>query len=98
MAVDYLHRLLVLGAHKEIRRFRREIRRRHRRTIRRETWTEIVSFSFAALYEIAPAARRVEPEVPCDPYELSAWPIRRIGRSQAQSATSSRRETSRLRI
>jgi hypothetical protein len=47
------------------------------------TWTEIVPFSFAALYEIAPRARRVEAEVPCDPYDLSAWPVRRTGARSA---------------
>jgi hypothetical protein len=30
------------------------------------------------LYELAPAARRFEPEVPYDPYDLSVWPVRRI--------------------
>jgi hypothetical protein len=45
---------------------------------------EIVPFSFGALYEIAPSARRIEPEVPRDAYDMSAWPIRRIGRTQAE--------------
>jgi hypothetical protein len=43
-----------------------------------------VPFSFGALYEIAPSARRIEPEVPRDAYDMSAWPIRRIGRTQAE--------------
>ena len=33
---------------------------------------------------MAPDARRIETEVPCDPYELSSWPVRRIGRNQSE--------------
>lgn len=64
--------------------FRRQIYRRHPRRIGRKSWIELVPFSFAALYEIAPKAQRIEREVPCEPYDLSAWPIRRIGRTQAE--------------
>ena len=49
-----------------------------------QTWTEVVPFCFQALYDLAPAARRVEREVPNDPFELSAWPIRRLGARRAQ--------------
>jgi hypothetical protein len=84
MAVDYLHRLIVRGARKRILAFRREIYRRYSRKIGRKSWIEVVPFSFAALYEIAPAARRIEEEVPYDAYDMSAWPIRRIGSTQAE--------------
>ena len=84
MAVDYFHRLIVRGPRKDVLTFRREIYRRFPRKIGRKSWIEIVPFSFEALYTIAPAARRFEPEVPCDPYDLSSWPIRPIGRSQAE--------------
>lgn len=83
MAVDYLHRILVAGRADRVRDFRRRIYREYPRTVAGFTWTEIVPFSFAALYEIAPRARRVEAEVPCDPYDLSAWPVRRIGARSA---------------
>jgi hypothetical protein len=84
VAVDFFHRLIVRGTRKDIRVFRRQIYREYPRTIARKSWIEIVPFSFEALYEMAPAARGIEPEVPCDPYDLSAWPIRPIGRTQAE--------------
>jgi hypothetical protein len=84
MAVDYFHRLLVTGRPKDVRAFRRAIYREYPRTIAGETWTEIVPFSFAGLYELAPTARRVEAETPFDPYELSAWPVRNIGEHSAE--------------
>jgi hypothetical protein len=84
MAVDYVHRLLVRGPRNGILTFRREIYRRYARKIGRKSWLEIVPFSFAALYEIAPTARRIEPDIPHDAYDMSVWPIRRIGRTQAE--------------
>ena len=84
MAVDYFHRLLVSGKPADVRAFRDAISRAYPRTIARETWTEIVPFSFAALYELAPAARRVEPEIPDDPYDLSAWPVRTVEGARAE--------------
>ena len=60
MAVDYFHRLLVSGKPADVRAFRDAIYREYPRTIAGETWTEIAPFSFAGLYELAPAARRVE--------------------------------------
>ena len=59
MAVDYLHRLLVSGKPADVRAFRDAIYREYPRTIAGETFTEIAPFSFAGLYELAPAARRV---------------------------------------
>jgi hypothetical protein len=84
MAIDYVHRLIIRGPCKDVRAFRRHIYREYPRRIARTSWTEIVPFSFTALYEMAPAARRIEPEIPCEPYDLSAWPIRPIGRAQAE--------------
>jgi hypothetical protein len=84
MAVDYWHRLIIRGTHENVRAFRREIYCEYPRSIARKSWTEIVPFSFAALYAMAPGARRIEPEVPIDPYDLSAWPVRRIGQTRAE--------------
>ena len=84
MAVDYFHRLIIRGPQQDVRAFRRQIYREYPRSIGRQSWTEIVPFCFTALYEMAPAACRIEPEAPGDPYELSAWPVRRISRNQAE--------------
>jgi hypothetical protein len=84
MAVDYLHRLIIRGPRKDVSAFRRQIYREYPRSNARKSWIEIVPFSFHALYELAPAAARVESDVPCDPYELSAWRVRRIGRDKAE--------------
>jgi hypothetical protein len=83
MAVDYFHRLVVTGRADRIRDFAKRIYREYPRTVAGGTWTEIVPFSFQALYDIAPRARTIETEVPFDPYELSDWPVRRIGRQDA---------------
>ena len=77
MAVDYLHRLLITGRHEAVRRLVQALYREYPRTVAGQTWTEIVPVSFDALYELAPNAVRVEREVPCDPYELAAWPVRK---------------------
>ena len=87
MAVDYIHRLLVSGKPAGVRAFRDAIYRSYPRTITGETWTEIAPFSFAGLYELAPAARRVEREIPDDPYDLSAWPVRTVEGELAETAT-----------
>lgn len=79
MAVDFWHRILVSGPHADVRAFQRRIWREYPRTIARTTWTEIVPFSFEALYELAPAAWVVATEQPCDPYDLSVWHLRRAG-------------------
>ena len=85
MAVDYLHRLLVSGKPANVRAFRDAIYCEYPRTIAGETWTEIAPFSFSGLYELAPDARRVEPEIPGDPYDLSAWPVRRVEGERAET-------------
>jgi hypothetical protein len=84
MAVDYIHRLLVSGKPTGVRAFRDAIYRAYPRTIAGETWTEIAPFSLAGLYELAPAARRIEREIPDDPYDLSAWPVRTVEGERAE--------------
>ena len=84
MAVDYLHRLIVSGKPADVRAFRDAIYRAYPCTIGDDTWTEIAPFSFIGLYELAPAARRVQPEIPEDPYELSAWPVRTVNGERAE--------------
>jgi hypothetical protein len=79
MAVDYWHRLVVTGPGKTVGLLRRQLRRRARRTAAgRQPWRETIAFSFERLYQLVPAATRVEPQLPCEPYDLSAWPIRRL--------------------
>src|SRR5512145_2364216 len=75
---------MVRGPCKEILSFRRQIYRRYRRKIGRKSWMEIAPFSFAALHEIASAARRIEEEFPYDAYDMSVWPMRPINRGQAE--------------
>jgi hypothetical protein len=84
MPVDFLHRVRVNGRRDDVRNFRDRIYREYPRTVGRETWTEIVPFSFAALYDLAPAARKIEAEIPFDPYDLSAWPIRALPDQRAE--------------
>ena len=84
MAVDYIHRVLVSGRRDNVRAFRNDMYREYPRTIGCETWTEIVPFSFAALYDLAPTARRVEADIPFDPYDLSAWPMRLLAGQRAE--------------
>jgi hypothetical protein len=78
MAVDYLHRLIITGPDRPLRTLRRQLHYGYPRTVSTAAWTEIVSFSFEALYKLAPKAHRVEPEIPYDPYDLRAWPVRRL--------------------
>ena len=84
MAVDYFHRLVVSGPHASVDLFRRQLRLVTSRTVAGHTWRERVPFSFERLYELAPGAARIEPEVPCDPYDMSVWPIRRLPRGAAE--------------
>jgi hypothetical protein len=84
VAIDFLHRLIITGPVEQVRALRRDLYREYPRTLGDQTWTEIVPFCFAALYEIAPSARRVEKEIPYDPYEISVWPVRRISPRRAE--------------
>jgi hypothetical protein len=83
MAVDYFHRLIVTGPRRQVGALRDGLARTSSRHVGGRTWSEAVPFSFAALYELAPRARRVEREVPYDPYDISVWPITRVGSRQA---------------
>jgi hypothetical protein len=78
MAVDYIHRLVVVGRRESVAALRRQLARRTIRQLGKQRWTEHVAFSFESLFEIAPSARRVESEPPWDPYDLSVWPTRRL--------------------
>lgn len=78
MAIDFYHRLLVEGPPADVRQLRADLWAEYPRQIGKQRWTEVVPFSFERLYALAPAARRVEPEVPYDPYDVSVWPIRRL--------------------
>jgi len=80
MAIDYWHRLLVEGPPADVRGFYRAMWREFPRTVARKTWTEVVPFSFASLHELAPAARTIVPNPPCEPFDLSAWEPRRLTR------------------
>ena len=84
MAVDYLNQLLVEGSPADVRSFRRDMWREFPRTVGRKTWTEVVPFSFESLYALAPDARRIFQEPPCDPFDLSVWPIRRVAPGMAE--------------
>lgn len=85
MAVDFWHRLIVTGPRGTVDLFRRQLRCRVRRSVAgHKLWRETIPFSFKRLYQLVPAAVRIEPEVPCDPYDLSAWPIRRLPRGLAE--------------
>ena len=84
MAVDYFHRLIVRGGRPQVADLRRRLARTWSRRIGRQTFTEQLPFSFAALYEIAPAASRVEREVPGEPYDVRVWPISQGDRGAAE--------------
>ena len=79
MAVDYLHRLIVTGSRGAVDLFRQQLRRRVRRSVAgHKLWRENIPFSFERLYKLVPTAVRIEPEVPCEPYDMSVWPIQRL--------------------
>jgi hypothetical protein len=84
MAVDYFHRLIVRGPRPQLADLPRRLERTWSRRIGRQTFTEQLPFSFAALYEIAPGASRVEREVPGEPYDVRVWPIARVTPARAE--------------
>jgi hypothetical protein len=69
-----------VGPHTTVDLFRRQLRHRTTRSVARYNLRETSPFSFDRLYQLAPAAVRVEPEVPYDPYDVSVWPVRRLSR------------------
>jgi hypothetical protein len=64
MAVDFFHRVIVTGPPTRMVAFRDAMVRTNIRHIGKDTWPEDVSFSFQALYDIAPSVRKVEPLPP----------------------------------
>ncbi len=84
MAVDYFHRLVVAGPRGTVERFRNELRQTVRRSIGTYKWRETIPFSFARLYEVAPAAVRIFKDVPRSPYDMSVWPIRQLPGRRAE--------------
>jgi hypothetical protein len=84
MAVDYFHRLVLTGSPAAIEEMRRKLRRTVQRTAAGEHWREIIPFSFAGLYELAPESYRIMRAVPCDPYDISVWPAKRLSARRAQ--------------
>lgn len=80
MAVDYIHRLVVIGPPAAVRRFRRGVTRAVTRRLDDRSWRERVSLSFEAMYTLCPALSRVSAEPPGDPYDIAAWPTDRSGR------------------
>ena len=85
MAVDYDHRLLITGPHATVRLFRLQLQRRVRLSVAgNKLWRETIPFSFKRLYELAPAAARVEPDGPYEPFNVCAWPIRGLAGGLAE--------------
>jgi len=84
MAVDYFHRLIVRGPRPQLLALRRRLARTWSRGSGRRQKSEQLPFSFAALYRIAPAASRVEREVPGEPYDIRVWPITQRNRAPAE--------------
>jgi hypothetical protein len=84
MAVDYFHRLIIHGPRPKLVDLRRRLTRTWSRRSGRRTRTGQLPFSFAALYDIAPAASRVEREVPGEPYDVRVWPIAQGDRGPAE--------------
>jgi hypothetical protein len=84
MAVDFVHRIIIEGSGKAVRQLRRQIYHEYPKTVGKRSWIETVPFSFTALYELAAGARRIEAEIPCEPYDISAWAIRAIGGNKVE--------------
>jgi hypothetical protein len=84
MGIDFSHRLVVAGPRKDVDILRRRLTCTVSRTVDGHRWRERVPFSFQRLYELAPAAVRIERNVPFDPYDLSVWPIRKLPGGRAE--------------
>jgi hypothetical protein len=86
LAVDYWHRLVVTGPREAVGLLRGQLRRRAGRSVAgQRLWRETIPFSLERLYRLASAAFRVEPHVPHEPYDGSAWPVRRLARGLAEA-------------
>ena len=84
MAVDYFHRVIVTGQQRKVQELRRALVRKWSRKVGGETFTERLPFSIASLYAIAPGARRIEPEIPGEAYDVSVWPLVRRTRTRVE--------------
>jgi hypothetical protein len=84
MGIDFSHRLVVAGARKNVDVLRKGLASTVSRSVAGHTWRERVPFSFQRLYKLAPAAVRIERNVPFDPYDLSVWPIRKFSGGRAE--------------
>jgi hypothetical protein len=84
MAVDYFHRLIVRGPRSQLLDLGRRLARTWSRRVGRRTLTDAVPFSFVSLYDVGPGARRVEREVPGEPYDVRVWPVSRSPRGPAE--------------
>lgn len=84
MAVDYIHRLVVTGVRGTVDLLRQQLRRTAVRSVAEQTWREMIPFSFKRLYEFAPKAVRIDPNVPCDPFDISVWQIQRLPKGLAE--------------
>jgi hypothetical protein len=84
MAVDYFHRVIVIGPRRKVDELRRSLVRKWSRKIGRKTFTERLPFSIAALYDIAPGARRIERDVPGEAYDVRVWPVVRRTRTRVE--------------
>jgi len=80
MAVDYVHRLVVWGRPADVRSFAQAARRRARYGLpgKQPVLTEVIPFSFEALWKRQPQLRRFASEAPFDPYHLRAWRTRAV--------------------
>lgn len=79
MAVAYHHRLIASGPSDEIKEFRRAVSHQVFRKTKLKKMAgrhEFVPISFAAMYAKCPTLVRIDPNLPYDPYDISAWPKR----------------------
>lgn len=82
MAVEYLNRIVALGAAPRVKEFRDAMRRTVDRKVRDKIWQDEVPFSLETLARITEMS---DPEdYAYEPYDISVWPIRRISSRQVE--------------
>ena len=84
MAMDLVHRLVVTGPLEAVADLSRRLVRRAVRKSGRLTWRERIPFSFRRLYQLAPAAKRIDPNVPYEAYDVSDWPLLELSGGRAE--------------
>jgi hypothetical protein len=77
LAVDYYHYLVVSGSRKAVASFVDRIALVVTRRVAGVTRREVAPFSFQSLH----ALTKQKGEVPCDPFDMTRWPIVRRGRA-----------------